>query len=79
MGTVPAKAMNLNVEGRRLVGPVQGFGQLWQKRYRIRLDGAAETPEEVIATWKSEFGSFWPKGNSFYGPITGIAPGEVAS
>jgi hypothetical protein len=78
VGTVPAKALNLNVEGRRLVGPVQGFGQLWQKRYRIRLDGAAETPEEVIATWKGEFGSFWPKGNSFYGPITGIAPGEVA-
>ena len=34
VGAVPAKAMNLNVEGRRLVGPVQGFGQLWQKRYR---------------------------------------------
>ena len=32
----------------------------------------------MIATWKGEFGSFWPKGNSFYGPITGIAPGEVA-
>ena len=78
VGAVPASAMNLNVEGRRLVGPLQGFGQLWQKRYRIRLDGAAATPEEVIATWKNEFGSFWPQGNSFYGPITGIAPGEVA-
>jgi len=50
VGTVPAKAMNLNVEGRRLVGPVQGFGQLWQKRYQIRLDGADQTPEELIAT-----------------------------
>jgi hypothetical protein len=30
LGTVPTRAMNLNVEGRRLVGPVQGFGQLWQ-------------------------------------------------
>lgn len=78
VGDVPASAMNLNVEGRRLVGPVQGFGQLWQKRYRVRLDGADATPEQVIATWKREFGSFWPKGNSFYGPITGIAPGEVA-
>lgn len=78
VGAVPARAMNLNVEGRRLVGPVQGFGQLWQKRYRVRLEGADATPEQVIATWKGEFGAFWPKGNSFYGPITGIAPGEVA-
>lgn len=78
VGAVPARAMNLNVEGRRLVGPVQGFGQLWQKRYRIPLEGAEAAPEQVIATWKAEFGSFWPKGNSFYGPITGIAPGEVA-
>ena len=78
VGEIPASAMNANVEGRRLVGPVQGFGQLWQKRYRVRLEGADVTPQEVIATWKSEFGSFWPKGNDFYGPITGIAPGEVA-
>ncbi len=78
VGAVPASALNLNVEGRRLVGPMQGFGQLWQKRYRVRLEGADATPEQVIAIWKNEFGTFWPKGNSFYGPITGIAPGEVA-
>jgi hypothetical protein len=78
VGAVPANALNLNVDGRRLVGPMQGFGQLWQKRYRVRLEGADATPEQVIAIWKSEFGTFWPKGNSFYGPITGIAPGEVA-
>ena len=78
LGTVPTRAMNLNVEGRRLVGPVQGFGQLWQKRYRVRLEGAEATPEQVISTWKSEFGTFWPKGNRFYGPLTGIAPGDVA-
>ena len=32
----------------------------------------------MIETWKDNFSSFWPKGNRFYGPITGIAPGEVA-
>lgn len=78
VGVVPASALNLNVEGRRLVGPMQGFGQLWQKRYRIVLGGSDATPEQVITTWKNEFGSFWPDGNRFYGPITGIAPGEVA-
>ena len=26
LGDVPAEAINLNVTGRRVVGPVQGFG-----------------------------------------------------
>jgi hypothetical protein len=78
VGDVPSAGMNLNVDGRRLVGPVQGFGQLWQKRYEVRLDGTSVSPEEVISTWKAEFGSFWPMGNRFYGPITSLAPGEVA-
>lgn len=70
--------MNLNVEGRQVVGPLQGFGQMWQKTYTIRLSGASVSPKQVIETWKDNFSSFWPKGNRFYGPITGIAPGEVA-
>ncbi len=77
LGEVPAEAMNLNVTGRRLSGPLQGFGQLWQKTYRIRLDGAEATPQEVIAVWKREFATFWPKGARFYAPFTEIAPGEV--
>ena len=30
---VPTGALDLNVEGRRVVGPLQGFGQMWQKFY----------------------------------------------
>jgi hypothetical protein len=78
MGAVPDGAVNLNVTGRRLVGPIQGFGRMWQKTYRVELTGAEVTPAEVIAAWKADFQSFWPKGNRFYGPLTGIAPGEVA-
>ena len=33
---------------------------------------------DLIATWKERFPDFWPEGNRFYGPLTGIAPGEVA-
>ena len=33
---------------------------------------------DLIATWKQRFPDFWPEGNSFYGPLTGIAPGDVA-
>jgi len=32
---------------------------------------------ELISTWKERFPEFWPEGNRFYGPFTGIAPGEV--
>jgi hypothetical protein len=78
VGELPAGAMNLNVEGRRPTSPLQGFGQLWQKTYRIRLEGVQVTPAEVIQTWKANFGQFWPKGNRFYGAPTGIAPGQVA-
>lgn len=74
----PPDAINLNVNGRNVVSPMQGFGKMWQKTYRIRLEGVSVTPGEVIKTWKDNFATFWPKGNRFYGPITGIAPGEVA-
>src|SRR5437660_6650911 len=74
---VPTGALNLNVEGRQAISPLQGFGQMWQKTYRVRLKGAAAKPADVIKAWKENFSSFWPKGNRFYAPLTGIAPGEV--
>src|SRR4051812_16580783 len=77
VGTTPEGATNL-VEGKRLVGPVQGFGKLWQKTYKVRLAGVSTTPAEAIAAWRGDFGSFWPKGNAFYPPLTGLDPGEVA-
>jgi hypothetical protein len=71
----PAKGDN--VTGRRLMGPVQGFGKMWQKTYTADL-GTAVTPEQAIAAWKADFGRFWPRGNAFHGALTGIAPGDVA-
>jgi len=78
LGEVPAEAVNLNVTGRRVVGPVQGFGKMWQKTMRVELAGADVAPAEVIKTWKAEFQRFWPERNWFYAPLEGIAPGEVA-
>lgn len=78
VGALPNRAMNLNVSGRQLTGPLRGFGQMWQKTYRIGLSGIETTPQEVIRTWKKEFPSFWPEGNEFYGSLTGIEPGDVA-
>jgi hypothetical protein len=74
---VSAGTRNL-VDGKRLVGPLQGFGKMWQKTYRARLEGAERAPAEVIREWKHHFPHFWPEGNAFYPPLTGIAPGEIA-
>lgn len=73
----PEGAPNL-VEGKRLLSPVQGFGKMWQKTYKARLTGVEMTPQQVIAAWRDDFPSFWPKGNDFYPPLTGLEPGEVA-
>jgi hypothetical protein len=73
-GGVPA-----TVVGRRVAGPIQGFGQMWQKTFRVRLPAHSDlTPQQVVAIWKEEFPTFWPKGNTFYAPLAGIQPGEVA-
>ena len=74
----PTGALNLNVEGRHALSPLQGFGQLWQKTFRIRLTGASTTPAEVIKEWKENFPTFWPKWQRYFLPGAGIKPGEVA-
>lgn len=77
LGETPREAVNLNVEGRRLSGLTHGFGQLWQKTYKVRLSGIQVSPQEVISTWKTNFPTFWPQGNNLYVPLTGIQPGEI--
>ena len=75
---VPEGAVNINVEGRRLTSPIQGFGKMWQKTYQTRIPAALVSNTDLIATWKEHFTEFWPEGNRFYGPLTGIEPGDVA-
>lgn len=65
-----------NVEGRRPIGPLQGFGRLWEKSYEVTIPG--HTPEEIISIWKKRFPDFWPPSNKFYAPTAGISPGEIA-
>ncbi len=74
---VPTGAANVNVQGRREVGPLQGFGKLWQKTYRVRLAGVEVVPAEVVKVWKEHFPKFQPPNSRFYPSIPGVAPGEV--
>jgi len=73
---MPGEAVNLNVGGRRVAGPMQGFGQLWQKTYRISLPGNI-SPEQAISTLKENFTKYQPPANRFFPPPEGISPGEV--
>ena len=50
------------VTGRRVAGPIQGFGQMWQKTFAVRLEGVDITPEHLVAHWRDRFPTFWPKG-----------------
>ena len=52
---VPTGALNLNVDGRQVVGPLQGFGCLWQKTYRLHLPEVMMTPAEIMQIWKENF------------------------
>lgn len=74
---VPTGALNLNVEGRQVVGPLQGFGCLWQKTYRVHLPGITLTPKDVMSIWKTEFPSFLPPGQRFYPVMNCIEPGQI--
>ena len=78
VGEMPRGSMRATVEGKRLAGPLQGFGQLWQKTFRVHLDRPELDPAGVVADWKAHFSEFWPKGTTFYAPLAGIQPGEVA-
>jgi len=74
---MPPDSINLNVAGRRVVGPVDGFGPMWQKTYQLSLSGTKVTPSEAIGILKKNFPQFQPPENRFYPSEAGIQPGEV--
>lgn len=73
----PSGAINLNVDGSMVVSPLQGFGALWQKTYRVHMTGVELTARQVMQLWKEQFPHFQPPENRFYPPLTGIKPGAV--
>lgn len=74
---VPPGATNINVDGRKRSGALQGFGRLWQKSYRIRLAGCDKSAKDVMQLWKENFADYQPPENHFYPPMTGIKPNDV--
>jgi anti-anti-sigma regulatory factor len=76
---MPPQAINRNMQGHRVVGPVDGFGPLWQKTYRLKIDKPGLTPQKVIKVLKQNLPAFQPSYNRFYPTTAGIAPGEVVA
>jgi anti-anti-sigma regulatory factor len=74
---MPREANNLNVDGRRTESPVSGFGQLWEKIYRLKIDKNQASAKDVITAFKKNFINFQPPFNRFYATAAGIAPGEI--
>lgn len=79
LSAIPAGAMNIGVHGRRISNPVNGFGRLWEKRYRLRLHDTELEPRQIISLWRSEFASFWPEDDYlFTAGNAPISPGTSA-
>jgi pyruvate/2-oxoglutarate dehydrogenase complex dihydrolipoamide dehydrogenase (E3) component/anti-anti-sigma regulatory factor len=74
---MPQEARNLNVNGRRAVGPVNGFGPLWQKVFCLVIPQSPATPETAIAMLKENFPRYQPSFNRFYASQRGISAGEI--
>ncbi len=73
----PKGALNKNVNGRRVIGPLQGFGPMWQKTYLLTINMPELQPDEVITIMKQHFPEFQPVQNTFYPPDNGVLAGEI--
>ncbi|MBN1636926.1 MAG: STAS domain-containing protein [Deltaproteobacteria bacterium] len=77
LGHHPSQALDYNIDGLKLTGPLQGFGQLWEKTYQVRLSGVKISPRQAVKVMRERFPSFQPDQNHFYPSRAGIIPGEI--
>jgi len=70
-------AVGYNITGKKVTGPQQGFGRLWQRTYSADL-GKVVGAQALVSDWKVNFGDYWPPGSVFHNTLTGIEPGDVA-
>jgi anti-anti-sigma regulatory factor len=75
--TPRGSAPKASLAARRAVGPMDGFGPLWENVHRVRLTGAPDDPEDIAEVWRREFAAFWPPGNAAAAPAGLDPPGSV--
>ena len=68
-----------NVIGRRMSGPLRGFGKLWRKCYEVTLQGLSSKAGDLTSILAEKLGQFWPPGNELLLPSDGLKPGAVGA
>ncbi len=73
----PEGAFTRNMDKRKLLGQLQGFGPMWEKTYWLDIKKPGLKAEDVVKAMQGHFIEFQPPENSFYPTSKGIAPGEM--
>ncbi|HEX79304.1 MAG TPA: DUF1990 family protein [Dehalococcoidia bacterium] len=73
----PKGAFTMNMDNRRVIGQLQGFGPMWEKTYWLTIKEPGIKPEDIIRAMQEHFLEFQPSENSFHPTSKGIAPGEM--
>jgi anti-anti-sigma factor len=73
----PEGALTKNMDKRRIIGQLQGFGPMWEKTYWLTIKIPGLKPEDVTKAMQEHFLEFQPPENSFYPTSRGITPGEM--
>lgn len=71
--------VQLMLRGREPRSPLEGFGRLRLRTYRVCLPGIELSPARVFKHWLAGFAGFWPKGNHFIPCEADLSPGVTAA
>ncbi len=73
----PEGSMNKNVDKRLVLGPLLGFGPMWEKTYLLKIEKPGLQPYDVMDMMKQNLPDFQPVQNTFYPSKKGIMAGEI--
>jgi anti-anti-sigma factor len=73
----PEGALAKNMNGRRVIGQLQGFGPMWEKTYWLNIEKPGIKKEDIMLAMQEHFLEFQVPENAFYPTGKGIAPGEM--
>ena len=70
-------AININVNNRTVLGPLQGFGSVLEKEYKLQIPNSQLSAQELMSKFRSSFITLQPPQNVFYPSSKGIEAGET--
>jgi anti-anti-sigma factor len=73
----PEGALVKNMDGRWVIGQLQGFGPMWEKTYWIEIKKPGIKKQDIMLAMREHFVEFQIPENAFYPTSKGLAPGEM--